>query len=103
MSNESFSINSVKEAGTNGGENLSPGRCPIEQQGGSGRHRTTAKGCRRRKWSQEANRIVMDCYYNSNPQVVGYIERMHMVWKEKGMFDVKEVIDRLLQKSGSQI
>ena len=31
----------------------------------------------------------MECYYSSNP-VVGYIERTHMIWKEKGMFDVKE-------------
>ena len=83
-------MNCLKEAGTNSGEGLLPGRCPTEQQGGSGCHRTTAKGGRRRKWSQEINRIVMECYYSSNPKVVGYIERMRMIWKEKGMFDVKE-------------
>ena len=83
-------MNGVKEAGTNSGEGVSPGRCPTEQQGGTGRHRTTAKGSRRRKWSQKVNRIVMECYYSSNPEVVGYIERMHMIWKEKGRFDVKE-------------
>ena len=32
----------------------------------------------------------MEFYYSSNPEVVGYIERMHMIWKEKQMFDVKE-------------
>ena len=89
MSNQSISMNSVKEARTNHGEGLSPGRCPTEQQGGPSRHCTTAKEGRRRKWSQEINRIVMECYYSSNP-VVGYIERTHMIWKEKGMFDVKE-------------
>ena len=52
MSNQSFSVNGVKEAGTNSGEGLSPGMCPIKQQGGPGRHRTTAKGGRIRKWSQ---------------------------------------------------
>ena len=30
------------------------------------------------------------------PVVVGYIERMHMFWKEKGMFDGKE--QRLLDQ-----
>ena len=34
MSNQSFSVNGVKEAGTNSGEGLSPGMCPIKQQGG---------------------------------------------------------------------
>ena len=99
MSNQSVSINSVKEARTNSGEGLPPGRSSTEQQGGPGRHRTTAKGSRRKKWSQEVNRIVMECYYSSNPEVVGYIERMHMTWKEKGMFDVKEqrLLDQKLQ------
>ena len=38
----------------------------------------------------------MECYYSSNPEVVGYIERMHMIWKEKGIFDLKE--QRLLDQ-----
>ena len=29
------------------------------------------------------NRILMECYYNSNPQVVGYVKRMNIIWKEK--------------------
>ena len=38
----------------------------------------------------------MKCCYNSNPEVVGYIDRMRMKrkrkknWKEKGMFGIKE-------------
>ena len=32
----------------------------------------------------------MECYYSNNSEVVGYIERIHVIWKEKGMFDVKE-------------
>ena len=84
MSKQSFSMNSVKEARTNSGEGLSPGRCSTEQQGGSGGHRTTREG-RSRKWQK--------------PEVVGYIERMHMIWKEKGMFDIKEqqVLDQKWQ------
>ena len=75
MSNHSFSMNGVKEAGTNSGEGLSPGKCSTEQQGGLGRYCTLAKGGRRRKWSQEVNRIVMGCCYSSNPERVGYRER----------------------------
>ena len=91
MSNQSISMNGVKEARTNSGEDLSPSRCPTEQQGGPGRNHTTAKGGRRRKWSQEVNRIVIECYYS-----MGYIEKMHMIWKEYGMLDVKE--QRLLDQ-----
>ena len=40
MSNQSISINGVKEARTNNDKGLSAGRCPSEQQGGTGRHRT---------------------------------------------------------------
>ena len=46
-------------------------------------HRATAKGGRRRKWFQEVNRIAMEYYYSSNPEVVGYRDRIHMILKEK--------------------
>ena len=85
MSNQSISMNGVKEARTNCGEGLSPSRCPTEQQGGPSRHRTTAKEGRRRKWSQEVNRIVMECYYSSDPEVVGHRKRMHMIWKKRNV------------------
>ena len=84
MSNQSFSMNGVKEARTNGCKSLSPGRCPTEQQGGPSCHGTTAKGGRRKKWSQEVNRIVKKCYYRSDPEVVKYRERMHIDLERKG-------------------
>ena len=37
-------MNGIKEGETNDGEDLLPGRCTTEQQSGSGRHCTTAKG-----------------------------------------------------------
>ena len=33
---------------------------------------------------------MLSQHYSSNPELVGYIERMHVIWKEKGMFHVKE-------------
>ena len=71
----------MKETLTNSGEVRSLGRYRPEQQGMLGLHYTTAKGSRRRKWSQEINQIVMECCYSSNPEVIGYLERMHMIWK----------------------
>ena len=48
-------------------EGLSPGRCPTEEQCGPGRHPATAPKIQRRKWSQEENRIVIECYFQSEP------------------------------------
>ena len=92
-------MNDVKKAGTNGGEDISPDRCPTEQQIGPGRHRTTAKGGRRRKQSQEVNGIVMECYYRSNPEAVGYrdsaydLERKKNVWCKRTTIVRSEVQD----------
>lgn len=55
----------MKEAGTNSGEGLSPGRCPTEQSDGPGRHRTTVKGGRSRKCPQEVNKTVREYYYTA--------------------------------------
>ena len=64
-SNQSFSMNDVKEAGIINGEDVSLGRCPTEQQDEPGHPgqpgHTTAKGGKRRKWSQEVNQIVIEC------------------------------------------
>ena len=51
---------------------------------------TTAKEDRIGKWSQEINQIVMECFYNSNPEVMIFIKRINMIWKEKRMFNVNE-------------
>ena len=71
----------MKETRISSGEVFSSCRYCPEQHGMSGLHCATAKGSRRRKWSQEINEIVMECYYGSNPEVVGYLERMDMIWK----------------------
>ena len=66
MSNQGCAMNDIKGAGTNSSEGLSSDRCPTEQQGRLGRHRTATKGGRRRKWSQEVNQIVMESMLNQN-------------------------------------
>ena len=89
MSNSNIENNDVNGAGTSC-EGSSSGRCSLAQQQGPGRHHTTANGGRRRKWTQEMNRIVMECYFLSEPSVVGYRERMHESRKLKGMFEISE-------------
>ena len=96
MTDVNLTHNCVNETGTPS-EGLSHGRCPIAQQDGPGRHQATAARIRRR-WSQNDNRIVMECYYQSEPRKIGYRKRMHQLWIDREMFPVTE--QRLLdQKS----
>ena len=61
ISSKSKSNNGVIEAGASS-EGLLPGRCPLGKQDGSGFQRTTAdRRTTRWKWSQEENRVVMQC------------------------------------------
>ena len=91
--------NGVNETGTEG-EGLSPGRCLMAQQHEPGRHQATARRIRR-KWSQDDNRIVMECYYRSEPGRIGYRKRMHSIWTSKAMFPVTE--QRLLEQKNQII
>ena len=36
----------------------------------------------KQKWSQEDNKLVMLCYYKSEPEKRGYRKRMVNIWKE---------------------
>ena len=99
MSNIDLLHNGVDEAGTNG-EGLSPGRCPIEEQGGPGRNHATATVRRKRggkiDWS-DLNGTVMECYILSEPERRGYMDRMREIWLQKGMFEVTK------QRLGDQV
>ena len=88
MSNSNNEDNGVNEIGTNS-EGLSPGRCTMVQQHGPGRHPATARRTRR-KWSHEENRVVMECFYQSNPKKFGYRKRIHNLWIEQGMSLITE-------------
>ena len=44
----------------------------------------------RRKWSQEENKVVMQCYYRNEYGKNGYRKRMHAIWNEIGMLNVTE-------------
>ena len=43
-----------------------------------------------KKWTQEENWIVMECYYRSKPKINGYRQPMHAIWRDKCMFNITE-------------
>ena len=57
----------------NNGERLLSARSSAEQKGGFNHPSTTSEGDRRKKWSQEVYRIVMERHYCNEPKVAGYI------------------------------
>ena len=90
MSDKSKPNNNVNEAGAPS-EGLSPAKCPVGEQDWPGHHQTTADRKKtRRRWSQEENRVKMQCYYRSGYGRNGYRKRMHSIWNEIGMLNVTE-------------
>ena len=82
LSNKSKPNNGVNESEVSS-EGLSPDRCPIGEQAGPGRHRTTAdRRTMRRKWSQKENRVVMQCSYIGAYGRNEYRKRKHAIRNE---------------------
>ena len=44
----------------------------------------------KKKWTQEENRIVMECYRRSKRKINWYRQRMHAIWRDKGIFNITE-------------
>ena len=55
-----------------------------------GLHHANPVISKRRKWSSQENKIVMECYLLSEPKVRGYRKRMLSLWLNKVMFWVSE-------------
>ena len=60
------------------------------QQGNIGRHHANLVISKRRKWTSQENKIVMECYLLSAPKIRGYRKRMLSLWVQKDMFCVSE-------------
>ena len=91
MSSNSFSDNSVYESEPSW-DGLSFGRGSVRMQADPGRHPVTAQGKprQRKAWSPEENRVIMECYLRSQPEIRGYRICMSDLWKSKDMFAVSE-------------
>ena len=44
----------------------------------------------RRRWNKEVNKLVMRCFFRSEPTKRGYRKRMFGIWKEIGVFEITE-------------
>ena len=44
----------------------------------------------RRRWTKEVNKLVMRCFYQSDPTRRGYQKRMIAIWREIGTFEITE-------------
>ena len=90
MMNMEAACNNTSDNGVNGTGATSESASPSMEVGGQqptpGRHQATA----RLKWNKEVNKIVMKCFYKSNPIKRGYRKRMFGIWKENGIFEISE-------------
>ena len=59
-------------------------------QGNNGRHHANPVISKRRKWTSQENKIVMECYLLSKPKIRGYRKCMLSLWVQKGIFWVSE-------------
>ena len=85
MSTANVSNDGVNEAGVFN-EGFSPVSCLVVCMRRHCRDQATVQ----KKWSTQSNICVMTWYYQSQPCVTGYRQRLHAFWKEKWSFQVGE-------------
>ena len=87
-----MSSNEIEANDVNGSrlEEQGPSSSRCSQQANIGRHHANPVISKRRKWTSQENKIVMECYLLSEPKIRGY--RMHVLSLrlQKGMFLVSE-------------
>ena len=71
-----------------GEQGSSSGRC--SQQENIGCHHLNPVRNKKRKWTSQENKIVIECYLLSEPRIRGYRKRMLSLWLQKGLFWVSE-------------
>ena len=87
MSSNEIEINDVNRSQL-AEQGPSSGKC--SRQGNIGRHHANLVIRKRRKWTSQENKIVMECYLLSEPKIRGYRKRILSLWLLKGMFWVSE-------------
>ena len=78
--------NNVNGTGSSNGEGVTFGSGSGGQQPDLGRHQATA----RRKWNKEVNKIVMRCFYRSEPTKRGCRKMMLSMRNELGVLEISE-------------
>ena len=77
---EDNDVNETGYEGLSSGSDGVPGQAPLGRQPATGR----------RKSNNVVNRVVMECYFESEPTVRGYRKRMLSAWQKREMFKVSE-------------
>ena len=77
--NEDNDVNETEDGLLSGNDGVH-GQAPLGRQQATGR----------RKWNNALYRVVMECYYESNPGTRGYRRRMLNNWQNRGMFRLSE-------------
>ena len=62
----------------------SSSRCSL--QGNIGRHHANPVISKRRKWTSQENKIVMECCLLSEPKIIGYRKHMRSLWLQNDLF-----------------
>ena len=69
-------------------QGFSSSRC--FQQGNIGHDNANPVISKRRQWTSQENKIVMECYLLSGPKIRGHRKRMPSLWLQKDLFWVPE-------------
>ena len=87
-----MSSNEIQTNDVNGSQlaEQGPSSSRCSGQGNIGRHHANPVISKRRKWTSQENKIVMECYLLSEPKIRGHRKRMLSLWQQKGMFWVSE-------------
>ena len=83
-----MSSNEIQTNDVNGSQLTEQGpssdRC--SRQGNIGCHHANPVISKRRKWTSQDNKIVMESYLLSEPKIRRYRKHMLSLWQQKGMF-----------------
>ena len=88
MSSNKKKTNDVNESRLSE-QGFSSGRC--SWQGNIGRHHANPVISKRRKWTSQENKIVMECYLLSEPKIRGYRKRMLTLWLQTGALGFPDI------------
>ena len=86
MSSNEIETNDVNESRL-AEQGPSSDRC--SRHGNIGHHHVNPVISKRKKWTSQENKIVMECYFLSEPEISMYRKFMLSLWLQKGMFGYK--------------
>ena len=87
MSSNEIETNNVNESQLT---EQGPSSSKCSREGNISHHHANPVISRRRKWTSQENKIVIECYLLSKPKNQGYRKQMLSLWLQKFMFWLSE-------------